>query len=50
LTASASALTPCSKRARASVLYRSSFAMVLLLSGSGNQDGAAAHPARVEIV
>src|SRR4029077_13768317 len=52
LTASASALTPCSRRARASVLYRSSFAMVsfLPIGSSGNQNGAAAHPARVEIV
>src|SRR6476659_1907074 len=52
LTASASALTPCSSRALASVLYRSSLAMVsfLPIGSSGNQDGAAAHPARVEIV
>src|SRR4029079_15106317 len=52
LTASASALTPCSSRARASVLYRSSLAMVsfLPIGSSGNQDRAAAHPARVEIV
>src|SRR4029077_8061821 len=52
LTASANALTPCSSRARASVLYRSSLAMVsfLPIGRSGNQNGAAAHPARVEIV
>src|SRR5262245_33334836 len=50
LTASARALTPCSRRARASVLYRSSFAMVMFLSTSGDQDGAAAHSPRVEIV
>src|ERR1700730_1355050 len=57
-TASASALTPCSRRSRASLLYRSSFAMVLLpfVGGSvsrghsGDEDRASAHPARVEIV
>src|SRR3954451_8168236 len=58
LTASASALTPCSSRKRASVLYRSFFAVALLpfVGGSmsrghsGAEDGAPAHPAPVEIV
>src|SRR5262245_60671152 len=50
LTASARALTPCSSRVRASVLYRSSFAMVMFLSSSGDQDRAAANPASIQIV
>lgn len=59
LTASARALTPCSSRARASVLYRSSFAMadgpfLLFLCGEcgvlRDENRPAAHPPGIEIV